>query len=108
MKFTIPDRVKIRGRWWLVKRNNDIDGMHAEQVAGHPTKPEPLLGLMLPKVKVIQLSRRIYGTRDERVTFLHELVHACSHQKIPMAYEERLLSDVDNPLLNALESLEWE
>lgn len=108
MKFIIPDRVKIRGRWWLVKRNNDIDGLGDEVVAGHPVIPEKLDGVTDPKLKVIQLSRRIFNSgRPERATFLHEAMHACSKQKIPMAYEEKLIADVEDPLLNLLESLEW-
>lgn len=107
-KFEIPDRVKIRGRWWLVKRNNDIDGLRPEEVGSHPAVPEPLDGLTDPKLKVIHISRRVHDSgRPERVTFLHELMHACSRGKVALAYEEKFIADVEDPLLNALESLVW-
>ncbi len=102
-RLVIPARVKVRGKWWPVTRNMDLDNTVYD---GHPGVLTKVLGAVVSKN--IFLSHRVQGKREEKVTLIHELIHACSSPGIlTPAKEEKFCEDIDHHLLNALESLEW-
>lgn len=105
-RLVIPSKVYIRGKWWPVVRGVDLDGGN---FPGHPKSQEALGFYGCIKDETIYLSHKVFGKRIERVTLLHELIHACSSTGIlSAAKEEQFVEDVDDPLLKALEKLDWE
>lgn len=106
-RLVIPTRVRIRGEWWPVVRGVDLEGPEFPE----HTKDTTYHGIV--KDGTIYLSAKIFGKRVERVTFLHELLHACSPPAsddtvMASEQEEAFCEDVDDPLLRVLEKLEWE
>jgi hypothetical protein len=105
--FVIPREINIRGRRWLVMREQELpaDVRH--------TKSEMRRGVTLGQAH--REKREIYlahhdNPRMECETFLHELMHACVRfPKGPLedAQEERFILHVEASLLRALEQLEW-
>lgn len=106
-RLVIPERVRVNGEWWVVRREVNLDG---EVVVGHPNRRKKIWDAITRyDRKEIELSRRIFGLKAERVAFLHELMHAATDKKVVTAAdEERLLEAIDANLLDALESLEWD
>lgn len=110
--FHVPREITIRGKRWLVVRSHELigeDGKHdvrsrmeLERTADGATYPDGH-----PHIKrEIHLASSLRGW-EESVTLLHELLHACSSQPIPMNHEEKFIRDIETPLLRALEQLEW-
>lgn len=115
--FEVPREIVIRGRRWLVAYDVDLsDTMHdarSRMELGPGDLGVALHGTTYPTdhphiKREIHLSSHNNPTpRVHCSTFLHELLHACSSQVLTMPQEEKFVSDVEVPLLRALEQLNW-
>jgi hypothetical protein len=110
--FEIPRELLIRGKRWLVVREHELQPHNGTLDARARNQLSFLEGVTYPSGFKRGPKREIHlaehdDPRKEAATFLHELLHACSNQVIPMSREEAFIEDVDEPLLRALEQLEW-
>jgi hypothetical protein len=109
--FEVPRELLIRGKRWLVVREHELSGDDAQDARAR-NQLRFLHGVTYPSLFRRGPQREIHiahhdDPRQEASTFLHELLHACSSQRVPMSREEAFVADVEQPLLRALEQLDW-
>lgn len=103
--FEIPPTVTIRRRVWRILRECDLD---TSKLGGNNARRglKGNHGRAYLDLREIHLAEHS-SPRAEASTFLHELMHACSHQTTPMKHEEGFILDIERSLLDALASLRW-
>lgn len=102
--FLIPPVLTIRGKRWLVLHERHLSKSDYDLAVRRDLKK--VRGQTDSNRREIQLARG-QSPRGEAYTFLHELLHACSRDKIPSKHEEAFITDIERALLEALEQLEW-
>lgn len=112
--FEIPTEITIRGKRWLVARDVDLRDSQSKHDARSRialARSGPTRGITYPEnhphiCREIHLSTHL-SPWSTCTTFVHELLHACSEEKIPIVQEEKFVTDVEVPLTVALSQLTW-
>lgn len=102
--FEFGTSILIRGRRWRIKRERDLGASARDKAAKRELRT--CRGVCYPDKREIHLAVD-YRPRAEASTLLHELLHACSRDRIPTRLEERFIADIERALLQALEQLKW-
>lgn len=102
--FQIPRSVIIRGKRWRILR--DDDPKRPRSRVGYKRTPRGFDGIAYLDAREIHL-REYLSPQDACLTLLHEVLHACSRQKVSKRVEERFITDVEQPMLDVLRRLRW-
>lgn len=107
----VPYTVRIRDEDWDVRRDDaqDLPPRLRSYLRRGSMHKRHLVGLTSRTDRVILLRRDLRG-EQLRVTFIHELLHACCEvpaSQVSTAKEEAVIEDIDTPLWLALTRCGW-